>query len=155
MYSCSPQESIRRLLSTNDASSEFNTWCEQELRKFNTDVDGMCGASFPDCVASFWKQFHQRNYPTPVLCSLQLYSCTCIWSHSQTISAVNFRLVVCMIKYVILIEIVKLLKPSWSCIHLIGKFNLTFLDNKPGTPCRVIPRPVWSTLWPHSQTGVR
>ena len=34
------QENIRRLLSSNDASSEFNTWCEQELEKFNTDVDG-------------------------------------------------------------------------------------------------------------------
>ena len=34
------QENLRRLLSTNDASSEFNSWCEVELRKFNTDVDG-------------------------------------------------------------------------------------------------------------------
>jgi len=50
VYPSSSQESIRRLLSTNDASSEFNTWCEQELRKFNTDVDGMCGVSFPDYV---------------------------------------------------------------------------------------------------------
>ena len=87
-YSSSSQESIRRLLSTNDASSEFNTWCEQELRKFNTDVDGMCGASF---LASVWDHF--RNYPTPVLrndhilivLSSVFYSCTCIWSHSQTI----------------------------------------------------------------------
>ena len=40
------QENIRRLLSSNDASSEFNTWCEQELEKFNTDVDGTCILSF-------------------------------------------------------------------------------------------------------------
>ena len=60
VYSSSSQESIRRLLSTNDARSEFNTWCDQELRKFNTDVDGMCGASFP---ASVWDHFHLKELP--------------------------------------------------------------------------------------------
>ena len=34
------QENLRRLLSANDASSDFNSWCKQELQKFNTDVDG-------------------------------------------------------------------------------------------------------------------
>lgn len=34
------QENLRRLLSANDASSDFNSWCKQELKKFNTDVDG-------------------------------------------------------------------------------------------------------------------
>ena len=33
------QQNLRRLLATNDASSEFNNWCDKELHKFNTDVD--------------------------------------------------------------------------------------------------------------------
>ena len=35
-----PQENVRRLFSANSASDEFNKWCEQELKTFNTDVDG-------------------------------------------------------------------------------------------------------------------
>ena len=40
------EEKLRRLFSVNtssSASTEFNGWCEQELKKFDTDVDGEDG----------------------------------------------------------------------------------------------------------------
>ena len=130
-YSSSPQESIRRLLSTNDASSEFNTWCEQELRKFNTDVDGMCGgASYPDCVAFFLRTVSpsiQLQFCATII--LQFYSCTCMWSHSQAIHlCCKFQVGFLCDKTCDSNRPIEFAK-TWPCVNLIGKFYLTFLDN--------------------------
>jgi len=58
------KHNFRRLLSSNDASSEFNSWCDQELHKFNTDVDSELMEGFEgayECVKPFYVVFVLRQ----------------------------------------------------------------------------------------------
>ena len=65
------QENLRRLLSTNDASSDFNKWCKKELQKFNTDVDGKRGRCVYDAM--------YVSYPLPLHSTLAIKCIKSIW----------------------------------------------------------------------------